>query len=98
MVGDPVQLPATVISPRAVEHNYDCSLFKRLQGSGYPVHVLNMQYRMHPSISCFPSREFYQGQLLDGPVGGCGCMPWGWRERQWGGGAARGGGWEGARS
>lgn len=31
LVGDPVQLPATVISSRAQDHSYDCSLFKRLQ-------------------------------------------------------------------
>ncbi len=31
LVGDPVQLPATVIATRAVEQGYDCSLFKRLQ-------------------------------------------------------------------
>lgn len=37
LVGDPVQLPATVISSRAVEHGYDKSLFKRLQSSGFPV-------------------------------------------------------------
>ncbi|MEW5304818.1 MAG: hypothetical protein WDW36_007402 [Sanguina aurantia] len=66
LVGDPVQLPATVISSRAVEHNYDMSLFKRLQLAGHPVRVLNTQYRMHPAISSFPSSEFYQGQLLDG--------------------------------
>lgn len=28
LVGDPVQLPATVISNRAVEHNYEQSLFR----------------------------------------------------------------------
>ena len=38
-VGDPVQLPATVISRRAIEYNYDNSLFKRLQLAGYPVKV-----------------------------------------------------------
>ena len=39
LVGDPVQLPATVISRRAIEYNYDNSLFKRLQLAGYPVKV-----------------------------------------------------------
>ena len=39
LVGDPVQLPATVISRRALEYNYDNSLFKRLQTAGYPVKV-----------------------------------------------------------
>lgn len=66
LVGDPVQLPATVISGRALEQGYDVSLFKRLQGCGYPVNVLDVQYRMHPAISTFPSQEFYQGRLKDG--------------------------------
>ena len=39
LVGDPVQLPATVISTRAVELQYDRSLFKRLQVVGHPVKV-----------------------------------------------------------
>ncbi|CAL8467911.1 g7449 [Coccomyxa elongata] len=66
LVGDPVQLPATVISSRAVQHGYDRSLFKRLQSSGFPVQMLDTQYRMHPDISAFPSQEFYQGSLRDG--------------------------------
>lgn len=45
LVGDPVQLPATVISPAAVARGYETSLFKRLQSAGYPVNVLNTQYR-----------------------------------------------------
>jgi hypothetical protein len=31
--------------------------------------VLDVQYRMHPAISTFPSKEFYQGRLKDGEVG-----------------------------
>ena len=30
------------------------------------VQMLNEQYRMHPSISHFPSSEFYQGKLDNG--------------------------------
>lgn len=70
LVGDPVQLPATVISSFATDLNYDCSMFKRLQSAGYPVRVLDVQYRMHPDISKFPSVEFYQGRLKDGEVSG----------------------------
>eukprot|EP00775_Hariotina_reticulata_P010999 gene10999-11153_t len=66
LVGDPVQLPATVISSTALEQGYDVSMFKRLQTGGYPVNVLDVQYRMHPAISAFPSQEFYQGRLKDG--------------------------------
>lgn len=39
LVGDPVQLPATVISARALAAGYDGSLFRRLQAAGHPVQV-----------------------------------------------------------
>nr|CAB3487038.1 unnamed protein product [Digitaria exilis] len=65
-VGDPVQLPATVISSTAQKLGYGTSLFKRFQGAGFPVQMLNIQYRMHPEISIFPSKEFYEGVLQDG--------------------------------
>nr|XP_023920246.1 probable helicase MAGATAMA 3 isoform X2 [Quercus suber] len=67
LVGDPVQLPATVISPIAEKFGYGTSLFKRLQRAGYPVTMLKTQYRMHPEIRSFPSREFYAESLEDGP-------------------------------
>ena len=67
LIGDPVQLPATVISKRAVSYSYDVSLFKRLQMNDWPVIMLDTQYRMHPEISAFPSLTFYGGGLKDGP-------------------------------
>jgi len=41
------------------------SLFARLVMLGYKKHMLNVQYRMHPSISIFPSKEFYNKKLSD---------------------------------
>lgn len=67
LVGDPNQLPATVISSRAVQYGYNHSLFSRLQRAGYPVERLTIQYRMNPAIREFPSNEFYEGSLEDGP-------------------------------
>ncbi|CAI5501461.1 unnamed protein product, partial [Closterium sp. Naga37s-1] len=67
MVGDPLQLPATVLSTRAVHYGYHGSMFSRLQQAGYPVVMLNTQYRMHPMIRHFPSHEFYGGALRDAP-------------------------------
>ena len=32
-----------------------------------PVQLLNVQYRMHPDISRFPSKYFYSGALKDAP-------------------------------
>ncbi|KAH7019944.1 SEN1 N terminal-domain-containing protein [Ilyonectria destructans] len=67
LVGDPKQLPPTVLSQSAARFGYDQSLFVRMQ-QNHPksIHLLDMQYRMHPEISMFPSREFYEGQLQDG--------------------------------
>ncbi|ESW13042.1 hypothetical protein PHAVU_008G162900 [Phaseolus vulgaris] len=66
LVGDPAQLPATVISDVAKNHGYGTSLFERLKEAGYPVKMLKTQYRMHPEIRSFPSREFYGDSLQDG--------------------------------
>ncbi|XP_017970760.1 PREDICTED: probable helicase MAGATAMA 3 isoform X2 [Theobroma cacao] len=66
LIGDPVQLPATVISPVAEKLGYGTSLFKRFQMAGYPVKMLKTQYRMHPEIRSFPSKEFYDEALEDG--------------------------------
>lgn len=48
------------------EAGFGRSMFERLVLLGHRKHMLNVQFRMHPSISLFPNREFYQGQLLDG--------------------------------
>lgn len=50
MVGDPQQLPATILSALAKEVAMERSLFERLQLQGCPVKMLSVQYRMHPEI------------------------------------------------
>lgn len=40
-------------------------MFERLVSLGREKHLLNIQYRMHPSISLFPNTEFYGKQILD---------------------------------
>ncbi|KAJ4482134.1 SEN1 N terminal-domain-containing protein [Lentinula aciculospora] len=68
MVGDPQQLPPTVISMEASKYQYNQSLFVRLQKQRPDaVHLLSIQYRMHPDISQLPSRMFYDNRLQDGP-------------------------------
>ncbi|XP_038897395.1 uncharacterized protein LOC120085485 isoform X2 [Benincasa hispida] len=66
MVGDPKQLPATVLSNVASKFLYECSMFERLQRAGHPVVMLTRQYRMHPEICHFPAQHFYDGKLLNG--------------------------------
>lgn len=68
MVGDPKQLPATVLSNVASKFLYECSMFERLQRAGYPVIMLTEQYRMHPEICSFPSSHFYESKLLNGQM------------------------------
>jgi senataxin len=67
LVGDPQQLPATIFSMSGRSTKYDRSLFQRLEEAGHHVYMLNTQYRMHPMISSFPRRIFYDGSLVDGP-------------------------------
>ncbi|KAF7816285.1 helicase sen1-like [Senna tora] len=65
LIGDERQLPALVKSKISDEADFGRSLFERLVVLGYKKHLLNVQYRMHPSISLFPNREFYDEQLSD---------------------------------
>ena len=67
LVGDPKQLPPTVLSKEAARFQFEQSLFARME-KNHPkdVHLLDTQYRMHPEISMFPSKTFYESRLKDG--------------------------------
>lgn len=66
MVGDPCQLPATVLSRTASAAGCLAqSLFERCQKAGAHVVMLSQQYRMHPAISAWPSSQFYGGKLTN---------------------------------
>ncbi|KAL1223237.1 putative helicase MAGATAMA 3 [Cardamine amara subsp. amara] len=65
LIGDEKQLPAMIQSKFASEADLGRSLFERLVLLGQNKQLLNMQYRMHPSISLFPNREFYDMKILD---------------------------------
>ena len=67
LVGDPRQLPATVLSGVARAGGLARSLFERLVWGGVPAALLAVQYRMHPSIRAFPSTAYYGGALEDAP-------------------------------
>ncbi|KAJ1033391.1 hypothetical protein NDA13_001382 [Ustilago tritici] len=68
MVGDPNQLPPTVISQQANKLGYSQSLFARMfERAPQEVHLLSIQYRMYPEISLFPAKAFYDSKLQDGP-------------------------------
>lgn len=70
LIGDPMQLPATVISRHAQDFDYSRSLFERFfihfgeYSASSPIAMLTEQYRMHPDICHFPSKKFYDGRLI----------------------------------
>ena len=67
-VGDPKQLPATVMSRLAERCGLNKSLHERLMyDCKWPYLMLDVQYRMRPAISAFPSHSFYGGEIQDGP-------------------------------
>ncbi|KAL5076958.1 hypothetical protein RYX36_015942 [Vicia faba] len=65
LIGDEKQLPALVKSEVSDKAGFGRSLFERLALLGHKKHLLNVQYRMHPTISFFPNMQFYDNQLLD---------------------------------
>eukprot|EP00268_Persea_americana_P061655 TRINITY_DN7809_c0_g1_i10.p1 TRINITY_DN7809_c0_g1~~TRINITY_DN7809_c0_g1_i10.p1 ORF type:complete len:1075 (+),score=189.17 TRINITY_DN7809_c0_g1_i10:241-3465(+) len=67
LIGDECQLSAMVKSKVSESAGFGRSLFERLSSLGLRMDLLNMQYRMHPSISSFPNANFYNNKILDGP-------------------------------
>lgn len=66
-VGDPKQLPVTVLSREASRNGLGKSLHERLMYDCGKEHMmLNVQYRMRPEISEFPSDQFYKGEISNG--------------------------------
>lgn len=66
-VGDPKQLPATVVSQLAEDRGLSKSLHERLMfDCNYKHIMLDVQYRMKPELSQFPSNHFYNGKLSNG--------------------------------
>ena len=65
LVGDHMQLPATVFYPKAAQILYNRSLFERLIDNKYPRYILTVQYRMQSNISEFISNAFYDNKLVN---------------------------------
>ena len=65
LVGDHMQLPATVFYPKATKILYNRSLFERLIDNKYPRYILTVQYRMQSNISEFISNVFYDNKLTN---------------------------------
>lgn len=65
-VGDHCQLGPVVMNKVAAKAGLTQSLFERLVLIGNRPIRLQVQYRMHPALSEFPSNMFYEGSLQNG--------------------------------
>lgn len=66
LVGDHCQLGPVIMCKAAAKAGLHQSLFERLVFLGVRPIRLEVQYRMHPCLSEFPSQTFYDGSLQNG--------------------------------
>ena len=66
LVGDHQQLGPVIMNKKAAKAGLNQSLFERLVVLGCAPIRLQVQYRMHPCLSEFPSNMFYEGSLQNG--------------------------------
>ncbi|KAH0303968.1 upf1 regulator of nonsense transcripts, partial [Aureobasidium melanogenum] len=66
LVGDHQQLGPVIMNKQAAKAGLNQSLFERLVILGCAPIRLQVQYRMHPCLSEFPSNMFYEGSLQNG--------------------------------
>ena len=66
LVGDHQQLGPVIMNKKAAKAGLNQSLFERLLALGCAPIRLEVQYRMHPCLSEFPSNMFYEGTLQNG--------------------------------
>lgn len=66
LVGDHQQLGPVIMNKKAATAGLNQSLFERLVILGCNPIRLQVQYRMHPCLSEFPSNMFYEGSLQNG--------------------------------
>jgi len=66
LVGDHCQLGPVVMNKKSARAGLSQSLFERLVVLGIRPLRLEVQYRMHPALSRFPSNFFYDGSLQNG--------------------------------
>ncbi|XP_057520629.1 regulator of nonsense transcripts 1 homolog isoform X2 [Amaranthus tricolor] len=66
LVGDHCQLGPVIMCKKAARAGLAQSLFERLVMLAVKPIRLQVQYRMHPALSEFPSNSFYEGTLQNG--------------------------------
>lgn len=65
LVGDHFQLGPTVMNQEALQAGLGLSFFERCVERGIVPIQLLLQYRMHPFLSAFPNKHFYNNVLRD---------------------------------
>lgn len=70
LVGDHCQLGPVIMCKKAARAGLSRSFFERLILRGIHPVRLQVQYRMHPALSEFPSNVFYEGSLQNGVTAG----------------------------
>ena len=77
LVGDPMQLPATMLSQPTLKLKFGKSLMERLiLECSQEYHVLRVQYRMHPMIASYSNARFYESKLTTSTVVNQRCAQW----------------------
>lgn len=67
VVGDPQQLPSTVIDPDCLQAGYGKSWLQHIHKyHAEKLHLLDTQYRMDPKILAFPNNHFYDNRIHSG--------------------------------
>jgi regulator of nonsense transcripts 1 len=66
LVGDQCQLGPVVRTRELEDLGYNWSLFERMIDAKLDYMTLDRQFRMHPEISAFANRQFYEGKIVDG--------------------------------
>ncbi|KAJ1649304.1 ATP-dependent RNA helicase, partial [Dispira simplex] len=66
LVGDHQQLGPVIMCKQTAKAGLDFTLFERFMYHHHKPHRLQVQYRMHPCLSEFPSNFFYEGSLQNG--------------------------------
>ncbi|WP_066755674.1 AAA domain-containing protein [Crocinitomix algicola] len=74
LAGDPLQLPPSVFSTKAIKFGLNISLLEMAKELDIPTHFLDVQYRMNNTIMGFSNGYFYDNKLASGDLNANQCI------------------------